>query len=86
MNEKIELGQKVKDIITGFEGIVMCKVDYLTSCTHYGIQGEIVDGKVPEYLYFDYKRLKIINKKSILERTEETKTKGASISGKIPNL
>ena len=36
----IKLGDKVKDNITGFTGIVTGKIEYLTGCIQYEIQPE----------------------------------------------
>ena len=34
---KVELGSLVRDKITGFEGIVMGRTEYLTGCAHVGV-------------------------------------------------
>jgi len=54
---ELKLGVKAKDIVTGFEGIAVAKVEYLTGCTQYGVTPPAVDGKVQSTEYFDYKRL-----------------------------
>jgi hypothetical protein len=54
------LGKKVKDKITGFEGIATSKHIYLTGCSQYGIQQPLdKDGKVPDKKYFDEGRLEV---------------------------
>jgi len=54
----IELGQKVKDPITGFEGIAVAKTQWLYGCTRFGVQARIdKDGKVPEAQWFDEPQL-----------------------------
>lgn len=54
-NFKFELGQIVKDKVTGFIGVVVCRSQYLTGCNRYAIQARIVtpEGKIPEWVYFD---------------------------------
>jgi hypothetical protein len=56
----IKLGSKVRDKITGFEGIVTSHVRYLTGCDQHGVTPEAKDGKIQESEYFDYKRLETI--------------------------
>lgn len=55
------LGKKVKEKITGFEGIATSKHIYLTGCNQYGIQAAInKDNKIPDIVYFDEFRLEVI--------------------------
>jgi hypothetical protein len=54
------LGKKLKDKITGYEGIATSKHLYLTGCTQYGLQAQVgADGKIPEKQYFDEGRLEV---------------------------
>ena len=54
----IELGKKVKDKITGFEGIATSKHSYLTGCNQFGIQPPLDEkGKLQQKEYFDEGRL-----------------------------
>lgn len=59
---KFELNQKVKDIVTGFKGVIMARVEYNTGCIQYGIQKEGLnkDGNMESYVYLDECRLKAI--------------------------
>lgn len=36
--KKIHLGQEVKDKVTGFQGIAVCRITYLTGCDRIGVQ------------------------------------------------
>ena len=36
----IKLGDKVKDTVSGFEGIVVTILQYLNGCTQYSVQGK----------------------------------------------
>lgn len=57
----IQLGQKVKDKITGFTGIVIGRAEYLTGCNQFGVQPEVgKDGKVEGATWFDEGRLQKI--------------------------
>jgi hypothetical protein len=61
----IKLGQKVKDPITGFKGIAVCRMDWLTGCTRIGVQAPVgKDGKVIPVEYFDEPQLEKIKVKS----------------------
>ena len=60
----IELGDRVKDRITGYTGIVNTKSEYLNGCRRFGVQSEKVDkdGRVPDSIYFDEPDLTVIKK------------------------
>lgn len=54
----IELGQKVKDSITGFEGIAIAKAIYLNGCISWQVKSQkLKDGKTIEAEWFDEQRL-----------------------------
>lgn len=57
----IELGIRVKDVVTGFEGVVIGRTEWLTGCRTYGLQGEMRDGEVPEARWIDEVRLDLIS-------------------------
>lgn len=58
----INLGQKAKDKITGFEGILIARATYLTGCDQYGITPKAVDGKINETQWFDEGRIQVVGK------------------------
>lgn len=53
--ERLELGDRAKHIVTGFEGIVVAKVDYLQGCQQVALQpqGLNKDGQPIDTIYFD---------------------------------
>ena len=55
----IQLGDLVRDRLSGLTGTATAKVQYLTGCTQFGIlarpQGEV--SKVPDTVYLDWQRL-----------------------------
>lgn len=72
---KYELGQELKDIVTGFKGIVTGRAQYLTGCTHYGIQPKSKDGvSVASVEWFDESRLIPTGKR--LEEYRSPRTSG----------
>lgn len=61
--KNIILGQKAKDKITGFKGILIGKITYLTGCDQYGIAPAVgTDGKVGDTAWFDEGRIVVIGK------------------------
>lgn len=62
-NSKFDLGDKVKDKVTGFEGIVVGKTVYTTRCIHYAIQPIKLDekNKPEDWQFFDTVRLELLN-------------------------
>jgi len=55
---KFDNGDRVKDAISGFEGIVSARTQYLTGCIQYGISYEtLLEGKVPDAIWMDEDRL-----------------------------
>lgn len=55
----IKLGEKVKDSLTGFEGIVVAKAEYLDGCIRFQVLPEklMKDGKIADPEWLDEGRL-----------------------------
>ncbi len=61
--EKIELGDRVKDIISGAQGIVYGISDWLFGCRRIIVAPEAIkDGKPAETIYLDEPQLQILEK------------------------
>lgn len=57
----VKLGDKVRDVITGFEGIAIGKSEWLCGCTTYGITPQkLKDGKIIDTEWFDEGRIEVI--------------------------
>ncbi len=56
----IKLGNEVKDKVTGLQGIVISRVEYLTGCTQYGVQPQSKDGLMLDSYYIDWNRLELV--------------------------
>lgn len=70
MNEgifKFGLGVKAKDTITGYEGVIMGRTEYLTGCCQYGLLKQQLtnEGKIPAWVWFDESRLEAIPAKPV---------------------
>lgn len=72
----IKLGQKGRDKVTGFEGIITAKVDYLYGCTQYGLIPEAKDGKVQLTEFFDEGRIEVMGNGILPEEVKGTKNGG----------
>ncbi len=75
----IELGDKVKDVISGFTGIVTGKSEFLHGCIRYGIcPQELHDGATIDTHWFDEPQLELIesNVVAVDNKTPEDKTGG----------
>ena len=70
MKDKIQLGDKVKCIYTGFTGIAVARTEYINGCIQFSVCPKW-DGKslMIEETQFDESSLKIISKK--LRKKEE---------------
>lgn len=56
----MELGVKVKDKITAFEGLATGKASYITGCDQYLVQPPSKDGEFKEGRWIDEGRLEVI--------------------------
>lgn len=54
---RFELGQKLVDTVTNFEGIVVGRAEHLTGCNTYGLQPPAKDGDFKDSKWFDEHRL-----------------------------
>ena len=56
----IELGKKGRDKITGFEGVITGRAQYLTGCDQYVLAPQAKDGSLPNSQWFDEGRIEVI--------------------------
>lgn len=74
---KHQLGQRAKCKLTGFEGIITCRCEFLTGCNRYCIQPtDLKDGKPIDPIYFDEEQIEIIGE-GINPKEVQGKEKGA---------
>lgn len=63
MAKKIELGDTVKDTITGFQGVAIAQYLYLNGCVRINIQPEeLREGKPIEDQAFDIEQIQVVKK------------------------
>ncbi len=64
---KFDLGDKLKDKVTGLTGIVMVIAKYESGCVHYGIlPQEVTDKKgIPAWTWLDSSRFELVKRKAV---------------------
>lgn len=62
MARKVKIGQRVRDSISGFEGIVVAKTSYLYGCERVGVAPEYLDddGETISWHWFDEPQVEVI--------------------------
>lgn len=54
----IKLGSTVKDSITGYTGVALCRIEYMNGCIRYEVQSQtLFEGRVSQSEFFDEQRL-----------------------------
>jgi len=69
---KINLGDTAKHVITGFTGVVVARVEYLTGCSQLCLQpqGLTLDkGDVYDSRYFDEPYVDVVARETVADRT-----------------
>jgi hypothetical protein len=71
----IELGSRVRDAITGFEGIATSRAEFLYGCVRYGIESESLDkdDKPMEAQFFDEYRIEVLEEAGFLLPDKKSK-------------
>jgi len=79
----INLGEKVKDMITDYEGIAISKVVHLNGCVRYEVKAKgLKDGKTIESEWIDEGQLTVIEEAESQEKKEEKPPGGP---GSVPS-
>jgi len=61
--EKVELGDRVKCLVTGIVGIAICQVSYLYGCKQFGVKQRVnKDGVIPKINWIDEPQLEVLQK------------------------
>ena len=59
----VNLGDRVKDMVSGFSGIAVVRLSYLEGCDRIAVQAPVVKNEVPQdWQYFDEPSLKVTNR------------------------
>jgi hypothetical protein len=63
----VQLGQEVRDVVSGFIGIAVGRHEYLQGCTRITVQPPVgKDKKLPEAATFDEPQLEVVGKSKIV--------------------
>jgi len=62
---KFENGMKAKDRITGLEGTIVSRAEYLNGCISYGIRPPLKDGVIIDCEWIDEGQIEIIGEKDV---------------------
>jgi len=67
----LNLGDLAKHVITGFSGIVVARVSYLTGCDQVGLQPQGIDDKGAPFdsRYFDEPYVDLVTPNVVADRT-----------------
>jgi len=87
---KFDFNQVVKDCISNFQGVVLCKQEYETGCLHYGVVPmKLKDGGLAPWEWVDETRLIPVlddeGNKTFVKRFEE-KEKRVGGPGQNPEM
>lgn len=81
------LGDRVKDKVTGFEGIVIGKSKWLNNCDTVGVKGKVKeDGTVPEAVWFDEMQVEVIEENVIKRVSQNTGGFGKNETPKLNGM
>lgn len=62
----VNLGDKCRDTVTGYEGIATVRSEYISGCARIGVQGAVgADGKIPDAYYFDEPMLVVVERGNV---------------------
>lgn len=66
---KFKMRDRVKDIITGYEGVITVRTEYMNGCIQYCVKKTELDknGKIQEGEFFDEGELKVVKKTKAVE-------------------
>lgn len=83
---KFENGEYVKDMITGYEGVVTGRTDYITGCNQILVNPQKIndDGKTVDGQWFDEHRLTLTGRERLVIPTAaESAAQGAMESAPV---
>lgn len=78
VNFKFETGEEVKDLVTGFKGVVTAMCKYFNGCIQYRVKPTKLteDGEPKKSLWFDEEQLKCTKKTTKIKPELSSQTGG----------
>jgi len=72
-----DVGDEVRDTITAFTGVVVCRTQWLHNCNTYGVKPrELKDGRPQDSVHFDEPALELVAKENVKTTPAEERTGG----------
>ena len=69
----VNLGDKVRDMVSGFVGIAVAKTEYLQGCNRISVQAAVKKNEKPEeWQAFDEPQVKVIKRKVAKQGSKKT--------------
>lgn len=69
----IGLGDKVRDMVTGFSGIAVARTEWINGCVRWCVQSDkLKDGKPADEIWFDDGRLSLVKFAAVKVRVADT--------------
>lgn len=78
----IELGKRYRDTVSGWEGVVTARYEYMNGCIRYEVSAKDKDGK-PEAFVFDEQQIEAVEAAPV-ERAPARRTGGPRDSAAVP--
>lgn len=75
----MNLGDTVRDKVTGLEGIATSRCTYLNGCDHIAIQPRAKDGRIPPAQWVDYPQVEVIESLTVRPEARPVRTGGPAI-------
>ena len=79
----IELGVTVKDIVSGFSGIVTARIEYLNGCIQYCVKAKAIKNKMEDGVWLDENQLDVVDK-GILDKINSKKPEDGGSTADAP--
>lgn len=74
--DRIELGDEVKDLVSGFKGIAVARTEFLNGCVRLSIAPPIdSDGKHVDERWFDQEQIDLIQRGKVKRKPAEPQIK-----------
>lgn len=82
---KFELGQRVRDVVTGFAGVIITRTEYINLCVQYCVSNQELnkEGKKHE-LWFDENQLRYVDDGIVEEIRPPVDDDSTHDSGELP--
>ncbi len=82
--DKVQLGDRVQDCVTGFKGVVVSQHNYLHGCTRFSVQPKInKGGEYPDVATFDEPQLKLLKKAVVKGLYPEDHASESKVTGGV---